>query len=92
MDAHLDATISSENIFRSSSIDAIINNCGLFTWMLLINKRLKSHSLWSFFGWSTTRNFSEGPALRIIHFQKVQGEEGEVIYFPYVVRKIEKPP
>ena len=25
---HLDATISSENIFRSSSIDAIIFNCG----------------------------------------------------------------
>ena len=25
---HLDATINSENIFRSSSIDAIIFNCG----------------------------------------------------------------
>ena len=25
---HLDATITSENIFRSSSIDAIIFNCG----------------------------------------------------------------
>ena len=34
------------------------------------------------------RNFSEGPALNIGLFQKVQLE---VIYFPYVVRKNEKP-
>ena len=33
---HLDAVITSENIFRSSSIDAIIFNCGSFIWMLLL--------------------------------------------------------
>ena len=33
------------------------------------------------------RNFSEGPALSIRHFQKVQRE---VIYFPCVVKKNEK--
>ena len=38
---------------------------------------LNFHSLWSFFGWSTKRNFSEGPALSIGPFQKVQRE---VIY------------
>ena len=35
------------------------------------------------------RNFSEGPVLSIGPFQKFQLE---VIYFPYVVRKNEKPP
>ena len=54
----------------------------------LIIKRLNSRSLWSSFGWSTMRKFSEGPALSIGPFQKVQLE---VIYF-YVVRKNEKPP
>ena len=39
-------------------------------------------------GQSTIRNFSEGPALAIGPFHKVQRE---VIYFPYVVRKNEKP-
>ena len=53
-----------------------------------IIKRLNSRSLWSSFGWSTMRKFSEGPALSIGPFQKVQLE---VIYF-YVVRKNEKPP
>ena len=38
---------------------------------------LNFHSLWSFFGWSTKRNFSEGPTLSIGPFQKVQRE---VIY------------
>ena len=33
---HLDATVTSENIFRSSSIDAIIFNCGPLIWMLLL--------------------------------------------------------
>ena len=33
---HLDATIISENIFKSSSIDAIIFNCGPLIWMLLL--------------------------------------------------------
>ena len=51
-----------------------------------INKRLNSRYLWSSFGWSTMRKFSEGPALSIGPFQNVQRE---VIYF-YVVRKNEK--
>ena len=34
------------------------------------------------------RNFSEGPALSIEPFQKVQPE---VIYFPYAVKKNEEP-
>ena len=54
----------------------------------LIIKRLNSGSLWPSFGWSTMRKFSEGPALSIGPFQKIQLE---VIYF-YVVRKNEKPP
>ena len=41
--------------------------------------------MWSFFRWSAMRNFSEGPALSIAPFQKVQRE---VMYFPYVVRKV----
>ena len=36
---HLDVTITSENIFRSSSIDAIIFSCGLLIWMLLLFQR-----------------------------------------------------
>ena len=35
------------------------------------------------------RNFSEGPALGIGPFQKVQRE---VTFFPYVVKETEKPP
>ena len=35
------------------------------------------------------RNFSEGPALGIGPFQKVQLE---VTFFPYVVRETEQPP
>ena len=33
---HLDATVTSENIFRSSSIDATIFNFGPLIWMLLL--------------------------------------------------------
>ena len=33
---YLDATITSENIFRSSSIDAIIFKFGPLLWMLLL--------------------------------------------------------
>ena len=33
---HLDANITSENIFRSSRIDAIIFNCGLLICMFLL--------------------------------------------------------
>ena len=32
----LDVTITLENIFRSSGIDAIIFNCELLIWMLLL--------------------------------------------------------
>ena len=39
--------------------------------------------------WSTIRIFSEGPTLSIGPFQEVQRE---VIYFPYIVRKNDKPP
>ena len=53
------------------------------------NLSLNSHSLWSSLGWFTKRNFSEGPALSIGPFQKVQRE---VIYNSYVVRKNEKSP
>ena len=45
---------------------------------------MNSHLLWSPFGWSAIRNFSEGPGFSIGPFQKVQRE---VIYFPYVVMK-----
>ena len=85
---HLDATITSENIFRSSSIDAIIFNCGpliMDASLVLENffgrsrispiiKGLNSRSLWCSFGWSTKRNFSEGLVLSIGPFQKVQRE------------------
>ena len=54
-----------------------------------IIKRLNSRSLQSSFGWSTIRNSSEGPAISIPLFQKVQRE---VIHFPYVVRKNGKQP
>ena len=33
---HLDATITSDNIFKSSSIDAIIFHCVPLIWMLLL--------------------------------------------------------
>ena len=36
---HLDVTITSQNILRSSSIDAIIFSCGLLIWMLLLFQR-----------------------------------------------------
>ena len=98
---HLDATITSVNFFRSSSVDAIIFNCGLLIMdasLVLedffsrsrispIVLGLISLSLWSSFQCSTKRNFSEGPPLSIGPFQKVQRE---TIYFPYVVRKNEK--
>ena len=47
-------------------------------------KHLNSRSMWSSFGWSTIRTFSEGPTLSIGPFQKVRHE---VICFPHVVRK-----
>ena len=45
---------------------------------------INSCSLWSSFGWSIIRNFSEGPTLSIGPFQKVQCE---MVYLPYVVKK-----
>ena len=57
--------------------------------ILPIIKCLNAHSLRSSFGWSTMRNLSEGLALSIGPFQRVQRE---MIYFPYVVRKNEKLP
>ena len=98
----MDATIISENVLRRSSIDAIIflivnhlydaslvlENISSWSRIPLIIKRLNSRSLWSSFGWSTMRKFSEGSVLSIGHVQKVQLE---VIYF-YVVRKTEEPP
>ena len=50
-----------------------------------IIERIKSRSLWSSFGWSTRRKFSEGPALSIEPFQKVQHE---VVYISLL--KLEK--
>ena len=46
---HLDATITSENIFRSSSVGAIMFNCEPLIWMLLL-----------FY-----RTFSIGPGFRL---------------------------
>ena len=71
----MDATIISENIFI---IGTIILSCGLLIMdasfvledlfgrsrISSIIKGLNSRSLWSSFGWSTKRNFSEGLALR----------------------------
>ena len=56
-----DASFILEDFFRWSRILPII-------------KRLNSRSLWSSFGWSTMIKFSEGPALSIRSFQKVQLE------------------
>ena len=46
--------------------------------------RIKSRSLWSSFGWSTMKKFSEVLALSI---EPVQNVQREVICFPFVVRK-----
>ena len=46
--------------------------------------RLKPRLLWSSFGWSTMKKFSEVPPLSIGPFQSVQRE---VICFPFVIRK-----
>ena len=102
---HLDATITSENIFTNSSIDTITFNCGCGPLILddslvleqlfgrsrvsPIIEGLNSRSLWFSFGWSTKKNFSKSPALSIRPFQKIHLE---VIHFPYVFRKNGKPP
>ena len=61
MDHLYDASLALENFFSRSRIPPI-------------TKCLNSCSLSSSFGWSTTTNFSEGPALSIGPFQKVQQE------------------
>ena len=78
---HLDPTSTSENIWRRSSIEAVIFNCRPHIDSPLILEdfisrsriphiicRLKSRSLWSSFGWK------EVPALSIRPFQNVQCE------------------
>ena len=72
----MDASLVLEDFFGRSRIPPIIYG-------------LNFRSLWSSFGRSSKRNFWEGPALSIGPFRKVQRE---MIYFPYVVRKNEKPP
>ena len=68
---YMDFSVVLEDFIRGSTIAYIIY-------------RLKSRYLWSSFGWSTMKKFSEVPALSIGSFQKVQRE---VTYFPFVVRK-----
>ena len=82
---YLDYIITSENIFRRSSIDADIlqdfySRCKIPPIILRLNSCLL---------WYTMRNVSEAPALIIGTFQKAQRE---VIFFPFVVRKNEKLP
>ena len=99
---HFDPTITSGNIFRSSSIDAIMFSCGPHIWMLSCcrgllqevqdssyNLTFKLSFIMAFFGWSIIRKVSVSPALSSRPFQNVQRE---VIYFLYVFRKKEKLP
>ena len=79
---HLDATIISENIFRSSSIDGVIFNFWhQIFWKVrnsAYNLRFKLSSFKIFFWMDHKKKLSEDPALGIGPFQKVQRE---VIYF-----------
>ena len=43
----------------------VLEDCSSRSRIPPIIKRLNSRLLWSSFGWSTMRKFSEGPALRI---------------------------
>ena len=95
----MDATIISENVLRKSRLMILyLVVHRLYDASMVISsrpriqpiiKRLDSRSQWPFFGWSTMRKFSEGPALSIGPFQKVQIDE--VIYFS-VAEKNENPP
>ena len=95
----MDATITSENVLRRSSIDNVVDHLhdaslvleDFFSRSMIptIIKCMNSRSLWSSFRWSTMRSFPKDPALSIGNFQKVQLE---VIYFPYVVGKSEMLP
>ena len=73
---------------RNENHDKCIKNALLHI-HLAHNLRFKFCSFRSSFRWFPKKNFSEGPALSIGPFHKVQHE---VIYFLYVVRKNEKPP
>ena len=57
----MDVSLVLEDFFSMSKVSPII-------------KGLSSRSLLSSFGWSTKRNFSEGRALTIRPFQKVERE------------------
>ena len=94
----LDATITSENMLKRSNNDVVdhlydaslvLEDFSSMSRIPPIIKCLNSCSLWSSFGWHTTANFSEGPALSIGPFYKVQRV---VVNFPYVIRKKEKLP
>ena len=88
----MDATIISENVLRKSRLMLLYDASMVISSRPRIQpiiKRLDSRSQWPFFGWSTMRKFSEGPALSIGPFQKVQIDE--VIYFS-VAKKNENPP
>ena len=71
----LDATITSKNILRRSSIDNVMDHLHDASLILedfssrsrisSIIKCLSSRSLWSSFGWSTMRNLSAAPAISI---------------------------
>ena len=70
---YVDANLVLEDCFSRSSV-------------LLIIWDFNSPSLWSTSRWFRMRKFSEGPALTIGPFQKIQRE---VIYFIYAARKSE---
>ena len=61
----------------------VLEDCFSRSRILLIIWDFNSPLLWSTSRWFTMRKFSEGPALRIGPFQKIQRE---VIYFIYAVR------
>ena len=71
----MDATITSENILKRSSVDNVVNHLYDASFVLEdfssrsrippIIKCLTSRLLWSSFGWSTMINFLEGSALSI---------------------------
>ena len=90
---NLDTTITSDNIFISSSIDTIIFNCE----PLIMDA---SFDLENFFGRSrispTIKDIRElsSPIFVLQYFATIKGlqkVQREVSYFPYVVRENEKP-
>ena len=65
-------------------ISLVLEELSIWSRIPPIIKRLNSCSLWSSFGWSTMRKFSEDLGLSVGPFQKVQLE---VIYFCVVLKK-----